>query len=258
MPVLAWSALVGTLLVLAATGLWWLRRRARATEPEPLPTTWPLHSRPVFNNEERRVYRLLVEAFPHHAVLAKLPLVRFCQPEDPQALGSWYRLLGSQSVTFALCSASGRVVAAIDLDGPRPPSERSLRIKQEVLSACRVRYLRCRSDQLPSAAELQLLVPQGAAGMRGPQPAVATRAGSDNPGDAPRRGRKPLWREPGFLQDGYHGRQAGSATTPESILPLMGEQASLRRGREAPVDLSQDLAEALGDGASPPPMAVRH
>ena len=258
MPVLAWSALVGMLVALVAAGLWWLRQRARAAEPEPLPTSWPLQSRPVFNGDERRIYRQLVDAFPHHAVLVKLPLVRFCQPEEPQALGTWYRLLGSQSVTFALCSTSGRVVAVIDLEGARAPSERSLRIKQEVLSACRVRYLRCRPDRLPSAAELQLLVPQGAAGMRGPQPAVATRAAADSLAEAPRRGRKPLWREPGFMQDGYHGRQTGSATAPESILPLMGEQASVRRGLDAPVDLSQDLVEALGEGAPLPPMAARH
>lgn len=257
---LAWLALLGTLALLAAGGLWWARQRAHGADPEPLPPSWPLQSRPVFSAEERRVYRQLVEAFPHHAVLVKLPLVRFCQPEEPQALRYWYRLLGSQSVTFALCSASGRVVAAIDLEGGRAPSERSLRIKQEVLSACRVRHLRCHPDRMPSVPELQLLVPQGSAGMRGPQPATggARPASADGAPEAPRRGRRPLWRDPGFLQEGYHGRQAASATAPNSILPLMGEQASLQRGREAPVDLSQDLAEALGDGHTPPPMSARH
>lgn len=258
MPVLLWSLVLGALAALAAAGWWRMRRRDRPAEPEPLPEQWPLQSRPVFTADERRIYRQLVEAFPHHAVLAKLPLVRFCQPEEPGEIGTWYRLLGSQSVTFAMCSASGRVVAAIDLDGPRPPSERSLRIKQEVLDACRVRYLRCRPDRLPTVAELQLLIPQGAAGMRGPQPAVPTRTPAEGAGDVPRRGRKPLWREPGFLQEGYHGRQAGSATSPDSILPLMGEQASVRRGREAPVDLSQDLTEALGESPPLPPMATRH
>lgn len=259
MPILAWIALFGTLAVLAAGVAWWAHQRARRPEPEPLPTAWPLHSRPVFDAEERRVYRQLVETFPHHAVLAKLPLVRFCQPEEPQALRYWHRLLGLQSVTFALCSASGRVVAAIDLDGARAPSQRSLRIKHEVLAACRVRYLRCHPDRMPTAAELQLLVPQGSAGMRGPQPVAAGRATAAEPGPEPsRRGRRPLWREPAFLQEGYHGRQAASATAPHSVLPLMGEQASLQRGREAPVDLSQDLAEALGDSPAPPPMSARH
>lgn len=255
----AWYALLGLLAPLAAGGLWWAWRRGRGAEPDPLPASWPLHSRPVFDAEERRVYRQLVDTFPHHAVLAKLPLVRFCQPEEPQALRYWYRLLGSQSVTFALCSASGRVVAAIDLESARAPSQRSLRIKHEVLAACRVRYLRCHPDRMPTAAELQLLVPQGSAGMRGPQPAAAVGTQAAERQTEPlRRGRRPLWREPAFLQEGYHGRQSTSATALHSILPLMGEQASLQRGREAPVDLSQDLAEALGDGPTPPPMSARH
>lgn len=206
------------------------------------------------------MYRQLVDAFPHHTVLVKLPLVRFCQPEEPGALREWHRVLGSQYVTFALCSASGRVVAAVDLEGGRTPSERSLRIKQEVFAACRVRHLRCHPDRLPSTAELQLLVPQGAAGMRGPQPATGSPPDPEQPAGAGalRRGRRPLWRDPGILQDSYHGRQASSATAPSSILPVIDEHASLRRGREAGVDLSQDLAEALGDPLAPPPMSARH
>ena len=57
----------------------------------------------------------LREALPHHIVLSKLPLVRFCQPNDPQQVRFWYELLGSLNVTFAVCSANGRVLAAIDL-----------------------------------------------------------------------------------------------------------------------------------------------
>ena len=160
MSLFAWFALLVVCVLVVVAGLWWFRERRRPAEPEPLPDAWPLQSRPVFNSEERRIYRQLVDTFPHHAVLVKLPLVRFCQPEEPQELRYWHRLLGSQSVTFALCSPSGRVVAVIDLETARPPSERSLRVKQEVLSACRVRYLRCHPDRLPSPAELQLLVPQ--------------------------------------------------------------------------------------------------
>lgn len=260
MPDFTWIALAGAVL-LAVAAAWGLRSRARsATAPAALPTAWPLESRPVFTPEERRVYRQLVGAFPHHMVLVKLPLVRFCQPEEPHATREWRRLLGSQYVTFALCSTSGRVVAAIDLEGERVPSERSRRIKQEVFAACRVRYLRCHPDRLPSTAELQLLVPQGAAGMRGPQPATGSPPELEQPsgpGALP-RGRRPLWRDPGSLQESYHGRQASSASAPRSVLPLIDEQSSLRRGREAGVDLSQDLAEALGDPASPPPLSARH
>jgi len=51
-----------------------------------------------------------------------------------------------------------------------PPS-RATRIKQSVLGACRIRYLRCAPDHLPSIPELQLLVPQAPTASRGPQPA---------------------------------------------------------------------------------------
>ena len=127
---------------------------------------WALTARPVFSTDERRVYRLLREALPHHIVLSKLPLVRFCQPTDPNEVRYWYDLLGAIHVTFAVCSANGRVLAAIDLDTDRGNSRRVLQIKQSVLGACRVRYLRCPVDNLPSVAELQLLVPQSAARQR--------------------------------------------------------------------------------------------
>ena len=91
--------------------------------PQPLPVEWDLVPRPVFTADERRVYRLLREALPHHVVLAKLPLVRFCQPSDPQRMRYWYELLGAIHVSFAICSANGRVLAAIDLsyDQGGPP-----------------------------------------------------------------------------------------------------------------------------------------
>jgi hypothetical protein len=258
-----WVTVVPVLLLAALVGAWWALRPGReAAEPD-LPPSWPLLPRPVLNAEERRVFRILQDAYPHHTLMAKLPLVRFCQPEDPAQVRPWYRLIGSASVTFAVCSPSSRVLAAIDLETDHTPSGRSQRIKQEVLSACRVRYLRCTPERLPSAAELQLLVPHSAAGMRGPQPAPGTtRPGAEAQPEVPslveRRGRKPLWRDPGFMQESYHGRQASSPEALRSILPSMGEDASLQRGSRAEVDLSQDLNEALGDGADVPPMSARH
>lgn len=105
-------------------------------------------------------------------MLSKLPLVRFCQPTEAKEVRYWFDLLGASHVTFAVCSPNGRVLAAIDLDGERGVTPRSLQIKHAVLSACRVRHLRCAADHLPSVAELQLLVPQGS-NPRGPLPAPA-------------------------------------------------------------------------------------
>lgn len=162
------AALAVCVLGLAISLVWALRRPADAGKG--LPAEWSLTARPVFTADERRVFRLLREALPHHVVLSKLPLVRFCQPTEAKEVRYWFDLLGASHVTFAVCSPNGRVLAAIDLDGERGVVPRSLQIKQAVLSACRVRYLRCAMDQLPSVAELQLLVPQGS-NPRGPLPA---------------------------------------------------------------------------------------
>jgi Protein of unknown function (DUF2726) len=191
-------------------GLLWLWHGGRA-QPGALPSDWALTARPVFSADERRVYRQLREALPHHIVLSKLPLVRFCQPTDPQQVRYWYELLGAIHVTFAICSANGRVLAAIDLDTDRNNSRRVLQIKQSVLAACRVRYLRCPIDHLPSIPELQLLVPLSAAASRGPQPAPTMHQARDNLAGTVaqrRRQRQTLWQDSGFFQDSFFGSES--------------------------------------------------
>jgi Protein of unknown function (DUF2726) len=216
---LPWIIALAVLATAAAALAVWALRPRRPMEI-PLPTSWSLTPRPVFSTDERRVYRQLREALPHHIVLAKLPLVRFCQPADPDEVRYWYELLGAIHVTFAICSANGRVLAAIDLDTERGSSRRAQQIKQNMLSACRIRYLRCAADHLPSVPELQLLVPQTSPTARGPQAApmasqirdtlastVATR----------RRERTALWQESGFFQDSFFGidnlRDSGPTST---------------------------------------------
>ena len=175
--------------------LWWVRRRQ--AQLLDLPREWAVTARPVFNTDERRVYRQLRDALPHHIVLSKLPLVRFCQPTDPHAVRFWYDLLGSIHVTFAICSANGRVLAAIDLDTERGHPQRTLQIKHSVLGACNVRHMSCPLDHLPSIPELQLLVPQTAAASRAPpSPPIGP--------VAPRR-RATLWHDSGLLQDSFFG-----------------------------------------------------
>ncbi|WP_280154248.1 DUF2726 domain-containing protein [Piscinibacter sp. XHJ-5] len=210
MQTLPWIAALAVLVVgLGALAVWALRPR-RPAAPAPLPTEWALTARPVFNVDERRVYRLLREALPHHIVLSKLPLVRFCQPNDPNEVRYWYDLLGSNHVAFAVCSANGRVLAAIDLDNERGNSRRIMQIKQSVLAACRVRYLRCPADHLPTVAELQLLVPQHGTPTRGPQPAPAPAPSLHEARDslastvATRRAeRTALWQDSTFFQDSF-------------------------------------------------------
>jgi hypothetical protein len=195
---LSWN-LAGLILafVLGAAVTWAAQRNRQRRRP--LPADWALTGRPVFTGDERRVYRQLREALPHHVVLSKLPIVRFCQPTDPRQVRFWFELLNTSHVSFAICSPNGRVLAAIDLESSRPTSRRSLQIKQSVLSACRVRYIRCAADELPSMAQLQLLIPQPKASARqatgGANAVSQVRDTLSDTVAARRRERDTLWQE---------------------------------------------------------------
>ncbi len=209
--IIALAACIAFLAVLAG----WLLLRRPAQSAKPLPVEWSLTPRPVFSADERQVYRLLKEALPHHVILAKLPLVRFCQPVEAKEVRYWFELLGAIHVSFAICSPNGRVLAAVDLDNERGTGSRSLQIKQHVLSACRVRYLRSPLDKLPTAAELQLLVPYSNSSARGPQAAPvpkAERAGIPGRPGALRAAARPspqdsirggLWQDSAVFNDSF-------------------------------------------------------
>jgi hypothetical protein len=153
--------------------------------------------------------------------------VRFCQPTDPNEVRYWFDLLGTSHVTFAVCSANGRVLAALDLDTDRGNSRRLMQIKQSVLSACRVRYLRCPVDQLPSVAELQLLVPSSNAPARGPQPAPAPTPNLNQARDslahtvASRRAqRTALWQDSTVFQDSFFAPDSRDGFGVSEFTPL--------------------------------------
>ena len=160
---LLWIAALLALALAVPLGLFVVLREPRRRErTDDLPTQWPLVARPVFGSAERRLYRQLADALPRHVILAKLPLVRLCQPAepDPAKVRYWFRLLGGTHVSFAVCDAHGRVHAAVDLISERSrPSERTRRVKAAVLHACQVRYLTCTADALPTLPALRALVP---------------------------------------------------------------------------------------------------
>ena len=263
MQTLPWIVALTALVLLAAVlGVWAMNRKPKKSVE--LPTEWALAARPVFSTDERRVYRLLREALPHHIVLSKLPLVRFCQPTDPNEVRYWFDLLGSSHVTFAVCSANGRVLAAIDLDTDRGNSRRVMQIKQSVLSACRVRYLRCPVDQLPSVAELQLLVPSSGAPARGPQPAPApaatlhrARSSLSNTVASRRAERTALWQDSTVFQDSFFAPDSRDGFSSSEFAPLSGSSATRslqRRGENSSYGGLDDAPDTLpgdnldGDG----------
>jgi hypothetical protein len=239
------APVAGLFALMAAALVWALRRPA--TSGKPLPAEWSLTARPVFSADERRVYRLLKEALPHHVVLSKLPLVRFCQPTEAKEVRYWYELLGAIHVTFAICSPNGRVLAAVDLDSERSVSSRNRQIKQSVLGACRVRYLRCPIDNLPSAAELQLLVPFTNSSARGPQPAPLPGTGHASAPSAratissktPRRSsRGGLWQDSAVFSDSFF--------VPDGRFdPATGLESSRRAGSPTGFQDSRSFAEPI-------------
>lgn len=252
MQTLPWIVALAALALLALVlVLWALNRKPKKSLA--LPTEWALTGRPVFSTDERRVYRLLREALPHHIVLSKLPLVRFCQPTDPNEVRYWFDLLGSSHVTFAVCSANGRVLAAIDLDTDRGNSRRVMQIKQSVLSACRVRYLRCPVDQLPSVAELQLLVPSASAQARGPQPASApslhqARDALSHTVASRRAARTALWQDSTVFQDSFFAPDSRDGFGASEFAPLSGaalQRAPRRRASPLPYGGADDLPEQV-------------
>lgn len=209
-------------LVAFALGRWSAGRQRRT----PLPSDWAVMPRPVLNSGERRALRLLREALPQHIVLAKLPLVRLCQPRDADRGRYWYELFGSLHVSFAICSANGRVLAVVDLEGERGVSRRAREIKLSVMEACRIRYLYCRAEDLPPVSELQLLVPQqGSTSLPLPPTAAPSfqqaRSTLSDTVRSRRAERSARWADSGFPQDSFFAPDSRIDSGPGSEFPAL-------------------------------------
>ena len=215
---LIWILVLLTAGSLGALAYVLLERRRKLEKP--LPNEWSLTPRPVFNQHERRVHRQLREALPQHVVLAKLPLVRFCHPTDPEQVHFWFDLLGATHVSFAVCSPSGRVLAAIDLDDGRDPARHSVKVKQGVLAACHIPYVCYLAGQTPSVPELQLLVPVTSSDTpHSANAAVTTSSLRPSDPNAPRaKTRAVSWPDSGYLKrDSAFGRDSVISGFPSSF-----------------------------------------
>lgn len=200
--------IVGVASIVAfALGRW--STRSNSNKRTPLPKEWALIARPVLNSDERRTLRLLREALPQYIVLAKLPLVRLCLPRDPARVRYWYELLGPLHVSFAVCSAAGRVLAVVDIENGRRHSRRVSAIKHAVMEACRIRYLSCLAENLPPVSELVLLLPQQGSNNSRPVPLTPgpnfqqARSSLSDTVRTRRAERDARWADSGFGQDSF-------------------------------------------------------
>lgn len=148
------------LVLLALVGgslLGWMSRGSRdQAVRRSWPKRWNLNARPVFTVHERALFRELKAALPQHVLLAKIGLLRFCHSAEDADAKRWYERLHPLHVSMAICTPNGVVVSVIDVDhnGKSQNSQRNQRLKEAVLDACRIRYIRCRPGQWPQPSLL--------------------------------------------------------------------------------------------------------
>ncbi|WP_290871608.1 DUF2726 domain-containing protein [Aquabacterium sp.] len=215
--------------------------RQRANRKE-WPQRWRLNARPLFTAHERALYRELRAALPHHVIMAKVSLLRFCQAAEQKEAKPWFERLQALHVGLAVCTPNGAVISAIDIEhdlGGRG-LRRSQRMKEAVLEACRVRYVRCLPGQWPPAHLLAGWALGQGVQTHGEQPHFRPYGASEDPGaeavhDASdllarklrqrRAERAARWAESSFAQDSFFAfdsrldAAANSSPAPLGALP---------------------------------------
>lgn len=166
-PVL--SLLVG---MLSGAWLWyvWHSRRKNGHKPEfPLPGLWPLRGRTLVSSHEQEVWQLLKSVFHDHAVMVKVPIVRFTQlretpmtksaSQNGKRLNSeqWLEMLGGLYTTFTVCTLNGKVVGCVDVPGMHDGSKASRALKEALLVECGMAYLETSAFNVPDASTLREL-----------------------------------------------------------------------------------------------------
>ncbi|HET8869516.1 MAG TPA: DUF2726 domain-containing protein [Aquabacterium sp.] len=208
-----WGILLLALVGSSTLGWIWRGARDRARRRS-WPDRWNLNARPVFTVHERALYRELKAALPHHVLLTKVGLLRFCHSADQRDARAWYERLQPLHVSFAICTPNGVVVSVIDIEQSNKSSrsQGNQRLKEAVLDACRIRYVRCRPSQWPQpsllaswalgqsggpAAELPPITPISRDELHSVGHQLASKLKQR------RAERKALWSESGFSQDSF-------------------------------------------------------
>ena len=216
-----------------------------------------MSARAILSAHERRMYKHLQNAFPQRLIVPKLALVRFCQPTDVSKVRYWYTLLGSSHVTFAVCDADGRVLLAVDLEGDRLRSRRSLQVRQSVLAACGIKHLRVTTQQLPDMSELRSVLPSDAIADGGnasqdlhPTPMLNAAWTTLATTIAARRAqRRPKWQESSLFRDSFFSSDGITGSAAE----LISRPAS---GDAPPASAATCIPESSKVGSSGLPLTM--
>lgn len=247
------------LAALAGTGLlgWFWRGARDQARRRSWPDHWNLYARPLFSAQERALFRELKAALPQHVLLAKVGLLRFCHSTDSADAKIWYERLHPLHVSMAICTPNGVVVSVIDMEhtSKSASSQRNQRLKEAVLDACRIRYIRCRPGQWPQPSLLAAWA-LGQVGATVTELAPISHVNQDelhNVGNQlakklkqRRAERHALWSESGFSQDSFFAfdsryDNAGAANSmPGALDDFQDTQPSKDRPKAARSGRHQD------------------
>lgn len=161
MNALTWLLPVGGVLVGAALGVllhrFWVRRHAERKLR--LPDRWLLNARGLVTSEEMDVWKWLRMAFPDHAVMVKVPVMRFTVPstrDKPENKDQhWHELLNGVYCSFTVSTLDGKVVGCVDVPGKRGLTKAQRDMKESLLMECGIGYTTVRSNSLPSAGAMR-------------------------------------------------------------------------------------------------------
>lgn len=150
------GALAGVLLHAA-----WLRKTASAKLR--IPHKWPLRARGVVTNDEYEVWKWLRSTFHDHAVMVKLPVLRFTIPlekekekgKDKEKTERLLEMLNGVYTTFTVCTLDGKVVGCVDLRGKRDVSKATRQLKETLLSDCGIAYTSVKASRPPTVSAMR-------------------------------------------------------------------------------------------------------
>jgi len=135
----------------------WVRQHAERKLR--LPDRWLLNARGLVTSEEMDVWKWLRLAFPDHAVMVKVPVMRFTVPstrDKPENKDQhWHELLNGVYCSFTVSTLDGKVVGCVDVPGKRGLTKAQRDMKESLLMECGIGYTTVRSNSLPSAGAMR-------------------------------------------------------------------------------------------------------
>ena len=167
------SLLVGMLSGAWLWAGWQVRRKVGSKLVLPLPGLWPLRCRPILSSPEQEVWHSLRSVFHDHAVMVKIPILRFtqlCEPPMPKSARNaetqndwwlkseqWLEMLGGLYSTFTVCTLDGKVVGCVDVLGKQEGSKANHELKEAMLLDCGIAYIVTSAFNVPDVRTLREL-----------------------------------------------------------------------------------------------------